>query len=251
MNPNGLVPALVDDEGDGEPLWETGAILRYVADRHGGGAFWPKDAVRRAQVDRWAEWVKVTAAPRFTEPVFRRVVRTAPHARDWPAIRAAVAAYGRVLDVAEARLDGRPPGRRRLHPGGRPVRPRTPPRPRAGDRPAEPPGGAELLRSADGAPGLPRAHRGVLRGPARGLTGTRLERRTAGSFGRGSGVGRSRRGARRVLPERCGPEVVGGRRRGTLSASPTAPPLRSRWFVLDIPKTDRLRACLNSALHQK
>ena len=31
-----------------------------------------------------------------------------PHRRhDWPAIRAAVAAYARVLDVAEARLDGR------------------------------------------------------------------------------------------------------------------------------------------------
>ena len=31
MNPNGLVPVLVD--GDGEPLWETGAILLYKIPR--------------------------------------------------------------------------------------------------------------------------------------------------------------------------------------------------------------------------
>ena len=29
MNPNGTVPTLQD--GDGPPLWETGAILRYIA----------------------------------------------------------------------------------------------------------------------------------------------------------------------------------------------------------------------------
>ena len=29
MNPNGTVPVLKD--GDGVPLWETGAILRYLS----------------------------------------------------------------------------------------------------------------------------------------------------------------------------------------------------------------------------
>jgi glutathione S-transferase len=33
MNPNGTVPVLRD--GDGQPLWETGAILRYLAGRYG------------------------------------------------------------------------------------------------------------------------------------------------------------------------------------------------------------------------
>ena len=104
MNPHGLVPVLVD--GDGEPLWETGAILRYLADRYGGEGFWPKDPVRRAQVDKWAEWAKVTAVAQFTVPIFWRVVRTAPRARDWPAIRDAVATYARLLDIAETRLEG-------------------------------------------------------------------------------------------------------------------------------------------------
>ncbi len=105
MNPNGLVPVLAD--GDGEPIWEAGAILRYLADRYGDDAFWPKDPARRAQVDKWAEWAKVTAAASFTVPIFWRVVRTTPRDRDWSAIRDAVAAHARVLDIAEARLQGR------------------------------------------------------------------------------------------------------------------------------------------------
>ncbi len=102
MNPNGLVPVLAD--GDGEPIWEAGAILRYLAGRYGEDAFWPGEAARRAQVDKWAEWAKVTAAAAFTAPIFWRVVRTTPRDRDWSAIGDAVAAYARVLDLAEARL---------------------------------------------------------------------------------------------------------------------------------------------------
>ena len=52
MNPNGTVPVLKDE--DGEPLWESGAILRYLAARYGDDAFWPRDIIRRAQVDKWS-----------------------------------------------------------------------------------------------------------------------------------------------------------------------------------------------------
>ena len=34
MNPNGTVPVIKDE--DGEPLWETGAILRYLGNRYAG-----------------------------------------------------------------------------------------------------------------------------------------------------------------------------------------------------------------------
>ncbi len=39
---NGTVPVLCD--GDGEALWETGAILRYLAGRYGAAPFWPAEA---------------------------------------------------------------------------------------------------------------------------------------------------------------------------------------------------------------
>ena len=86
MNPNGTVPVLRDDAH--EPIWETGAILRYLCNRYGRDPFWPHDLEARTRVDVWAEWSKLNIALAFTAPVFWRVVRTAPDTRDEAAIRA-------------------------------------------------------------------------------------------------------------------------------------------------------------------
>ncbi|WP_159592122.1 glutathione S-transferase family protein [Chelativorans xinjiangense] len=102
MNPNGTVPVLQD--GDDEPIWETGAILRYLANRYGDAPFWPKDIHARTQIDKWAEWAKINIAINFSGPIFWRVVRTAPKDRDERAIREAIETLGRKLDIAEARL---------------------------------------------------------------------------------------------------------------------------------------------------
>lgn len=102
MNPNGTVPVLRD--GDGPPLWETGAILRYLAGRYGAAPFWPGEGTARAHVDRWAEWAKINVTLGFTAPIFWRVVRTAPSKRDPAAIGAAAAKLGGLLDIAEAQL---------------------------------------------------------------------------------------------------------------------------------------------------
>lgn len=102
MNPNGTVP-VVRDDGD-EPLWETAAILRYLAGRYGTAPFWPADGMARAQIDKWAEWSKINVALNFTGPVFWRVIRTAPAKQDPLAISQAVADLDRFLDIAEARL---------------------------------------------------------------------------------------------------------------------------------------------------
>ncbi|GAB5467955.1 MAG: glutathione S-transferase [Rhodospirillales bacterium] len=102
MNPNGTVPTLQD--ADNPPLWESGAILRYLASRYGPESFWPADPVARAEVDKWAEWSKLNMAVAFTAPVFWRVVRTAPSKRNPQAIAAGLKGLGRALDIAEARL---------------------------------------------------------------------------------------------------------------------------------------------------
>ncbi|MGB9097156.1 glutathione S-transferase family protein [Erwinia sp.] len=102
MNPNGTVPVIRD--GEGEPLWETGAILRYLAGRYADGPFWPEDPEQRAGVDKWAEWAKITVAHSFTAPLFWRVVRTAEKDRDYPAIEAALSVLNTTLKIAEAQL---------------------------------------------------------------------------------------------------------------------------------------------------
>ena len=101
MNPNRTVPVLQD--GD-LTIWESGAILRYLAARYGTDSFWPADPVARAAVDMWAEWAKVTVAMNFTVPIFWRVVRTPAAQRDPAAIRAAVDALEDKLSLAEDRL---------------------------------------------------------------------------------------------------------------------------------------------------
>lgn len=105
MNPNGTVPVLKDE--DGEPLWETGAILRYLAARAGDDAFWPRDIIRRAQVDKWAEWAKINIALNFTNPIFWQVVRTAPKDRNEIALGEALRLLGRQFDIAEAQIADR------------------------------------------------------------------------------------------------------------------------------------------------
>ncbi|MCY1127567.1 glutathione S-transferase family protein [Frigidibacter sp. RF13] len=102
MNPNGTVPVLQD--GPNPPLWETGAILRYLANRYASAPFWPEELLARTEVDRWAEWSKINVALGFTVPVFWHVVRTPAAERNPAQIARAVTALERVLRIAEDRL---------------------------------------------------------------------------------------------------------------------------------------------------
>jgi glutathione S-transferase len=102
MNPNGKVPVLKD--GESEPLWETGAILRYLATRYEAAPFWPQDLAARTHVDKWTEWSKINVALNFTGPIFWRVVRTAPQDREEAAIAEAMRILDEKLDIAEAQL---------------------------------------------------------------------------------------------------------------------------------------------------
>lgn len=85
MNPNAVVPTLVED---GFVLWESNVILRYLAAGHAAGTpLWPDDLRQRANIDRWMDWLQTTLGPPMT-PVFWGLVRTAPEQRDWTSIHA-------------------------------------------------------------------------------------------------------------------------------------------------------------------
>jgi glutathione S-transferase len=53
INPNGSLPTIVDD---GFILWESNAILQYIADKHGAVAYYPKELKLRADINRWHLW---------------------------------------------------------------------------------------------------------------------------------------------------------------------------------------------------
>lgn len=106
LNPHRKVPVL--DDG-GVVVWESMAILRYLAARYGdGGAFWPADPAARSQVDRWAEWGKNELSQAFTVPIFWPRVRTAASDRDEAALTSAIATFETLLDKLDAPLGSHP-----------------------------------------------------------------------------------------------------------------------------------------------
>ena len=54
MNPNGQIPVLED--GDFR-LWESNSIVRYLVARYGADALYEADAARRAEEERWRDWM--------------------------------------------------------------------------------------------------------------------------------------------------------------------------------------------------
>ena len=53
LNPNGMVPLLIDN---GFTLWESNAIIQYLADKNSAHDFFPKDFSVRADIVRWQFW---------------------------------------------------------------------------------------------------------------------------------------------------------------------------------------------------
>lgn len=100
MNPNGLVPLIEDD---GFVLWESNAIVRYLAARHGEGSLWPTDLRLRAEADRWMDWQNFTYWPAMLA-AFRGLVRTAPEERDSQAIEASRRKSETAAAILEAHL---------------------------------------------------------------------------------------------------------------------------------------------------
>ena len=78
LNPNRLIPVLQD--GD-VTVWESSAIVRYLAAEYGAGTLWPERPADRAKCDQWADWANTTFQPAWLG-VFVEVVRNAPSKRD-------------------------------------------------------------------------------------------------------------------------------------------------------------------------
>jgi glutathione S-transferase len=103
MNPNALVPVI---EEDGFVLWESNAIVRYLAARHGAGTLWPDDLRARADADRWMDWQATTFTPAMRD-AFWQLVRVPAEKRDAAAVEASRAASEKAAAILEAHLAGR------------------------------------------------------------------------------------------------------------------------------------------------
>ena len=103
MNPNGLIPVIEDD---GFVLWESNAIVRYLAALHGEGTLSPTNRRMRADADRWMDWQTTTFNPAIG-PAFWQLIRTAPEKRDATVVETARASAENYLAVLDAHLASR------------------------------------------------------------------------------------------------------------------------------------------------
>jgi len=107
LNPNGKIPAIIDPDGpDGRPigLFESGAILLYLADKT--GQLIPADAAGRWEAIQWLMWQMGAVGPMFGQVGFFHKFAGREFADKRPLERY-VAESKRLLGVLETRLDGR------------------------------------------------------------------------------------------------------------------------------------------------
>jgi glutathione S-transferase len=72
LNPNAKVPTLVDGAF---ALWESDAIVQYLADKAGSDALFPRDPQMRADVVRWQFWSQAHFNKSFTWIVLETVIK--------------------------------------------------------------------------------------------------------------------------------------------------------------------------------
>ena len=103
MNPNALVPVIEDD---GFVLYESNAIVRYLAARHSRGVLWPEALRERADADRWMDWQTNTYQPAMRD-IFWQLVRTPAEKRDAAAVESSRRECERLTAILDVHLEGR------------------------------------------------------------------------------------------------------------------------------------------------
>ncbi len=107
LNPNGKIPAILDPNGPGGkplPLFESGAILQYLAEKT--GKLLPQDAARRYQTIQWLHFQMGGVGPMFGQVGFFHKF-AGKDFEDKRPLERYVGESKRLLGVMETHLSGR------------------------------------------------------------------------------------------------------------------------------------------------
>jgi len=99
LNPNSKVPVMDDD---GFRLWESQAIMRYLADKHKAHTWYPTEPKARAQVEQWLDWNQTRLGPEAGKIMFN--THFAGDKRNDQAIEGAKKWLEKILPVLDAEL---------------------------------------------------------------------------------------------------------------------------------------------------
>jgi glutathione S-transferase len=103
MNPNGMVPVI---EIDDFILWESNAIVRYLAARYGIGRLWAESLEGRADADRWMDWQATILWPAL-RPAYFQIYRTPEAERNARLLDESIAKTDALMQILDARLGDR------------------------------------------------------------------------------------------------------------------------------------------------
>lgn len=105
-NPNALVPVLEDD---GLVLWESRAIMQYLAEKTPGQTLFPADGRGRADVNRWLFWCAAHMSPANTILVQENFVKplTGRGPTDPAAVARGEALFAQAASILDAHLAGK------------------------------------------------------------------------------------------------------------------------------------------------
>lgn len=102
LNPNGLVPVLICDEG---VLWESNAICRYLAGRAARTDLLPVEPFARAEVEKWMDW-QASELNGAWRAAFLGLVRRHPdYVGDEVAVARSAAQWNGLMLLLERRLE--------------------------------------------------------------------------------------------------------------------------------------------------
>ncbi len=106
LNPNRRMPVLEDD---GFVLWESNAILFYLAAKSGDRTMWPADLKGQADVLRWMTWEAAHWTPACIPLAFERVVKgmAGKGGSDEAIVEKALPEFHRCAAVLNGHLKGR------------------------------------------------------------------------------------------------------------------------------------------------
>ncbi|ELS04870.1 glutathione S-transferase [Xenococcus sp. PCC 7305] len=104
LNPNGRIPTIIDRSNDDFVVFESGAILWYLAEKY--DKFLPKNAKARSQTLQWLMFQMGGIGPMMGQAMyFQRIAEPQGHRDDF-AIKRYVSESRRLLEVLDKQLEG-------------------------------------------------------------------------------------------------------------------------------------------------
>ena len=100
MNPNSVVPTLVDGDFT---LWESNVVVRYLCAKHSLGNLYPAELQARFNAERWMDWQQTTFSPSGRD-AFWQLIRIPGPEQDTKKIEASITSTNVLLDRFEQHL---------------------------------------------------------------------------------------------------------------------------------------------------